>query len=273
MRLTWTGWSGFRAECAGRILLIDAHHGGLSAEPPHPPPDWGVGADALVASHGHYDHCALLPLLARRNPGVPVISTDPVIHFARERWGLDTARTFAGSWEGEGIRVDLRRGRHIERSKPRELALATRWTLARPQSMMVLRKQDEETPSGAPIAAVRVASEEGTLLHACEVIHRRTDLVQAAGWLDDGLLDVLLVGVEPRHEKAVVRGIEALRPRAVIVFTPHQRTRDHFDGRRAERPDLAGVAAAARELPGVTRAVVAELDVPVFIPGRDRDAA
>lgn len=248
MKITWLGWSGFRLEVADKVLLLDAHYGGLQADQPTPPEGWGAGADAVIVSHGHYDHCGVVPVLMARNPLAPLISSTPILSFAQKRWNVDSTRTHRSPWSDGELRVDHLDGIHIRRTPLQSVGLLLRWKLLRRRSLRVLGAQRDASPSAAPIKAVRVRTPEGTLLHACELLHRRTDYREVAGWLGGQRLELLVAGTEPGEEQAVLRGVTLLRPRHVVLFSPHQPTRDHFDGARAHRPDLTGLADRVRGL-------------------------
>jgi len=273
MRITPLGWSGFRIDTADRSVLLDAHYGGFQRAPSAPPRGWGRDADVLVVSHGHYDHCGVLPALVDRNPHAMVVAEDPVRSFAEERWGIPGARLAAPPWGDGAVRLEFHRGRHVSRTRLHSALLAARWSLGRPRSMSVLKSQSAECPGGAPVHAVKLTSEGGSVLHAAEVLHRGADFRQIARWSARGPIDFLLAGVEPTHELSVLRAIIALEPGAVVLFSPHQATRDWFDGHRAERPDLTGLAARIRALAWAPEVVLAQTDKAVELERRARSAA
>ncbi len=272
MQVTWLGWSGFRIATAGRSLLLDAHFGGLEARQPIPPEGWGRDADAIIVSHGHYDHCGVVPQLMERNPDAPLISSRPVLGFAEKRWRIAAERLHRSPYVDDDLEIDHLDGIHIARTPLQSALLVARWSLLRRGSVRVLGQQRDASPSFAPIKAVRIRSGEGTLLHACELLHRRTDFREVAGWLGGQPLGVLLAGAEPGEERSVLRGVTVLRPRHVVLFSPHQDTRDHFDGRRAKRADLAGLAERIRALAWGPTCRVAALDSTIdidLVPGSE----
>ncbi|MCP4872032.1 MAG: MBL fold metallo-hydrolase [Proteobacteria bacterium] len=273
MRITPLGWSGFRIDVAERSVLIDAHHGGFQTTPSPPPRTWGRDADLLVVSHGHFDHCGVLPELVDRNPHAQIVSAEPVRSYAHDRWGIPTSRLVAPPWGDGEVRVEYRRGVHVARTRIESTLLAAKWMALRPRSMSVLRAQSDQCPGGAPVHAIRLVTNEGTVVHAAEVLHRGSDFRAMARWSAGETIDVLLAGVEPTHELAVLRAITVLRPRSVVLFSPHQATRDWFDGPRARRPDMTALASRARALTWAPMVDIAQIDTPARFTQGERDAA
>lgn len=273
MRITPLGWSGFRIDVGDRSILIDAHHGAFETTPAPPPPLWGRDADLLVVSHGHYDHCGSLPELARRNPTARIVAEEPVRSYARDRWSVASSRFEAPPGSDDEVRVEFSPGGHVARTRLQSALLAARWAALRPRSMAVLKAQSAGAPGGAPVHAVRLVTPAGVVLHAAEVLHRGADFRAMARWSGGAPIDVLLAGVEPTHELAVLRSVTVLRPRSVVLFSPHQVARDWFDGPRARRPDLDGLARRIRRLTWVRSTHLARTDEPISLKWHARDAA
>jgi L-ascorbate metabolism protein UlaG (beta-lactamase superfamily) len=68
MRLTWYGTAGFRVETGGQVFLIDPYLSRSDAARPAleiGPADVGDGSE-IYLSHGHFDHAADVPQVARQ---------------------------------------------------------------------------------------------------------------------------------------------------------------------------------------------------------------
>jgi len=71
MRIIWLGHSGFRIEIAGQVLLVDPWLTGNPMFPENRRAEAVAGATHILLSHGHGDHAADAPTLAR-DLGIPV---------------------------------------------------------------------------------------------------------------------------------------------------------------------------------------------------------
>ena len=262
-QITWLGWSGFRIEAGGQTVLVDAHKGGLEPHPSPPPTEWGTGADFVVVSHGHYDHSGSTDVLLRRNPTAPFVSSPIVVDFARQHWGLEPTRPTYSELKTDSVSVELLPGVHYSMPRHRAMARSLRWSVLSPSSMRRLMAQMKSSPGAAPVRAVRIGLGGLRVLHACEVVHRRTDFQQAASWVGGEPLDVFLVGVEPGEERAALRLVATLKPTVTILFSPHQESRDWFDKGRARAPRFQALAQWIRDLPFEIEAHVAVQDQPV----------
>lgn len=247
LHITYLGWSGFRLEAGGEAVTIDAFWGGLQRRVPRMPRDWARDLDAVVVTHGHYDHCASTPELLRRNPEAALVADPAMTSFARRQQGVAAGRCHGGAWGGRQLQVELLRAAHFVERPSRTLPRALRWGAKDPASLLRLLRQRRSTPADAPMHVVRARGAGQTILHAGEVFHSGTSFRQVRQWLGGQPLDVLLAGVEPGQETAVVRGVDALRPRRVLLFSPHRWTRQWFD--RADPLDLGSLAARLSALP------------------------
>ncbi len=70
MKLRWLGTAGFRLQHQDGTLLVDPYVSrNAQARPSHVASIDSLGpADAVILSHGHFDHAADLPELAKRHP-------------------------------------------------------------------------------------------------------------------------------------------------------------------------------------------------------------
>jgi len=115
--LTWLGTAGFRIEYRGAVILIDPY---LSRNPGARPvqekePTDFADADVIFVSHGHFDHLADVPLIARIS-GATVYCSDVAAATLR-RLGVPPERlsTVAGGWtvRENGFTVRVTGSRHI----------------------------------------------------------------------------------------------------------------------------------------------------------------
>lgn len=88
MRLTWLGHSGFRIEIAGQTLLVDPWLADNPAFPDDRRAEAIGGATAILISHGHSDHAADAPQIAREL-GVPVAGTFDLMNWWEKTHGID----------------------------------------------------------------------------------------------------------------------------------------------------------------------------------------
>lgn len=72
MKLTWLGHSGFRMEIGGEVLLIDPWFTDNPVFPADRKADAIGGATNILLTHGHGDHAADTPSIAR-DLGIPVL--------------------------------------------------------------------------------------------------------------------------------------------------------------------------------------------------------
>jgi L-ascorbate metabolism protein UlaG (beta-lactamase superfamily) len=88
MKLTWLGHSGFRIEIADQVLLVDPWLSGNPMFPEERRDEAVRGATAILVSHGHADHAADAPGLAR-DLKIPVAGTYDLVGWWAKTHGIE----------------------------------------------------------------------------------------------------------------------------------------------------------------------------------------
>ncbi|GIX13399.1 MAG: UPF0173 metal-dependent hydrolase [Paracoccaceae bacterium] len=89
MKITWLGHSGFRIEIADQILLVDPWLEGNPMFPEARRAEAIAGATAVLVSHGHGDHAASAPGIAREL-GIPVVGIYDLMQHMEKTAGVGT---------------------------------------------------------------------------------------------------------------------------------------------------------------------------------------
>ena len=100
MRIIWLGHSGFRIEIAGQVLLVDPWLTGNPMFPENRRAEAVAGATHILLSHGHGDHAADAPTLAR-DLGIPVAGIYDLMSYWEQAHGINVV----GFNKGGTIRI------------------------------------------------------------------------------------------------------------------------------------------------------------------------
>lgn len=100
MRIIWLGHSGFRIEIAGQVLLVDPWLTGNPMFPENRRAEAVAGATHILLSHGHGDHAADAPTLAR-DLGIPVAGIYDLMSHWEQAHGINVV----GFNKGGTIRI------------------------------------------------------------------------------------------------------------------------------------------------------------------------
>lgn len=216
LALRWLGCAGFRITAGDAALLIDPW---VSRNPRARPPVSAtlaelLPADAVILSHGHFDHAADVPALCRLAP-VPVHATARGIRsLAREGVPAALLREIEPSWRGQigpfaiqadpvhhvryGAKLIVQTVVRLGWRGPSYLPLLTQWPCGQAVSLRI------------EVGGVRMVH-----MGTAGATARELDAIAARGPVD--VLLVALQGNARIHEIAA-RIVERLKPRVVI---PH----------------------------------------------------
>ena len=101
-KITWLGHGTFLFDLPnGKRLLVDPW---LAGNPACPPAFHDLSVDAILVTHGHFDHVGDLTETIQRSTG-PVVGIFELISWAQKRSGADESR-FIGMNKGGSIRLD-----------------------------------------------------------------------------------------------------------------------------------------------------------------------
>jgi L-ascorbate metabolism protein UlaG (beta-lactamase superfamily) len=222
LHITWYGTAGFRIETGGRVLLIDPYLSrGEGARPRLPfGPEGVTEASEIFLSHGHFDHAADVPRIARQT-GAKVYCSKEVAAALRQRGMADAqiAEVEGGdTFDFSDYRAQCFRSAHVRFDLP----LVARTLLRAIPSMPSLIRQLSRLgrwPQGQVLAWHLALAEENdrVLLH-----------FGSAGWIEEELArfealrlpDVLLLPLQGHSRvcQMAARAVARLRPRIAI---PH----------------------------------------------------
>ncbi|MBN1978829.1 MAG: MBL fold metallo-hydrolase [Anaerolineae bacterium] len=254
MLVTWYGTAGFRIETGGHVFLLDPHLSrSAGARPKLPFGLEDVGkAREIFLSHGHFDHAADVPHIARRTGARVYCST--VAAEALRRQGVPGAQLVAAR-DGDGFDFGVYRAQCFHSAHARfDLSLIAR-TLVRalPSVLFDMRLFSllRHWPQGQVLSWRFALAAEGD-----RVVHH----FGSAGCTEDELArladlsapDVLMFPLQGHTRICVVaaRVVERLNPRVVI---PHHH--DDFYPPISQAVDIAPFVRAVGELSPPVRVV------------------
>lgn len=87
MKITWLGHAGFRIEVGGEVLLIDPWLEGNPMFPAGRRAEAVAGATHVLVTHGHGDHAAEAPAIAR-GLAIPVVGKYDLVSWMERRDGI-----------------------------------------------------------------------------------------------------------------------------------------------------------------------------------------
>ena len=228
---TWLGWSGFLL-VGGKRVAVDPHWSSWTKRGELPPWDL-TPLDGIVLSHGHPDHCGDVPALMSLHPSAWLAVGPGLAGWAKT---LDLGRRLFVLGEElpteiDGVTVTLLPGEHVGEGLAVQARSFARYFSRRPVSALQLLAAAASTPRGGT-HAVLLELPEGTVLHASETLHQRTNLSLWQRQVEGREVDVLLLGVEPGEESSAAKAGAMVGAGRVIAFSPHERQREHFRVRR-----------------------------------------
>ncbi len=261
MLVTWYGTAGFRVETGGRAFLIDPYLSRNADARPRLPfgPQDVTEAREIFLSHGHFDHAADVPLIARQT-GARVYCSAVAAGTLR-RQGVPGAQLVVAR-DGDGFDFGVYRAQCFHSAHARfDLSLIAR-TLVRAIPSILFDTRLFSLPRRWPQGHVlswrfTLAAEDDRVVHH----------LGSAGCTEDGLarltrlesMDVLMFPLQGHTHicRIAARVVERLRPRVVI---PHHH--DDFYPPISQAVDIAPFVEAVGRL----SPPVAVVELPVCEP-------
>jgi L-ascorbate metabolism protein UlaG (beta-lactamase superfamily) len=243
MRLTWYGTAGFRIETGGRVFLIDPYLSRTDAARPAleiGPADIVDGSE-IYLSHGHFDHAADVPQIARRTRAT-IYCSEEVAEELRRR-DVDDAQIVIAR-DGDGFdfgayRAECLSSAHVKFDLPLLASTLWRCLLVLPSFLSGLREH-RGWPQGQVLSWRFTLATEGS-----RVVHH----FGSAGWTAEelarlekmGAPDVLMLPLQGHTHicRIATRAVEGLKPSVVI---PHHH--DDFYPPISQTVDIAPFAEA-----------------------------
>jgi L-ascorbate metabolism protein UlaG (beta-lactamase superfamily) len=264
MRLTWYGTAGFRIETGRRVFLIDPYLGRITAACPALPigPRDVTQASEIYLSHGHFDHAADVPQIARQT-GATVYCSAKVAQALR-RQGVDGAQIVVAR-DGDAFDFNAYRARCYDSTHVRfDLSLI---------AATLYRSLPTLLPCLWRLRGLHRWPRGQVLTWRFTLAAERDRVVQhlgSAGCTEYELArlekldapDVLMVPLQGHTHicRIAARIVARLRPRVVI---PHHH--DDFFPPLSQMVDIAPFVAAVSALPAPVEAIELPLCEPVEV--------
>jgi L-ascorbate metabolism protein UlaG (beta-lactamase superfamily) len=245
--VTWYGTAGFRIETGGRVFLLDPYLSRNATARPVLPfgPEGVTGAREIFLSHGHFDHMADVPQIARQTGARVYCSA--VAAQALRRQGVPDAQPVVAR-EGDGFDFGVYRARcfhstHVRFDFPLIVRTFFRSIPSIPAKVWLLPRL-RHWPQGQVLSwRFTLAAGDGRVVqHLGSAGCTEDELARLA---DLGPPDVLMFPLQghTRICQIAARVVERLKPRVVI---PHHH--DDFYPPLSQAVDIAPFVRAVGEL-------------------------
>lgn len=222
--IKYYGWSAIELRANGKSIFFDHFYRPYCGVHWYGLRDF-AHADLVCVTHGHEEHFLDVPEVLRASHA-RVVATPAVCRFLERRNGIPPSRLKPARW-GESVEVD---GFTIGLFpwKHRDLNLLKALTKAMFRGNTTQLAWAWSSTTNAPFysgyTGFHVALPDGsTVLNYNEGFNTKMtddDLAALAGRFPK--VDVLLAGMQLFFIDDVVRGVEALRPKIVFLYPPHE---------------------------------------------------
>jgi|SRR5690606_13640662 L-ascorbate metabolism protein UlaG (beta-lactamase superfamily) len=255
--IKYYGWSALELRVDGRSVFFDPFFRPYCGAHWFDLPDF-AHADIVCVTHGHEEHFLDVPAVVAAS-GARVVATPAVCRFLARRNGVPEAQLRPIGWNEsvsvEGFEIGAFAWKH------RDINLVKAMTKAVFHGNATQLAWAWSSATNAPFYAgytgYHVRLPDGTtVLNYNEGFNSKTtgeDLAPLAARYAG--LDVLLAGMQLDFVADVVRGVETLGPRVVMLYPPHEKFHEMMEVRSTPWEEFARAVRAA--CPDV-RVVVAE---------------
>jgi hypothetical protein len=249
MRIRYFGWSSLTVEAPNGTLAFDpffrqycgAHWSSI---------DDYADAKVVCVTHGHEEHFLDTPEVVRRS-GATVVSSESACRFLAKRAGIPASQLRPAQplqpVEVAGLRITTFGWKHRDINLPAAFTKAVFGGNA--TQLKWFWSSLTQAPFYAPYTGFHVELPGGaTILNYNEGFNTKMTDAEIADLGSRFKVDLLLAGMQLDFTADLARGVAALRPRAVLLYPPHEKFHEMMGARSA--PWIEFVKAAQSAAPG-----------------------
>ena len=203
----------------------------------------------ICVTHGHEEHFLDVPAIAQAT-GATVVGSPSVCSFLKWRRGIPAERLRVidprhfGTLSLPGFELTAFRWKHRDINLPRALSRALFHGNATQLSWAW--SSATRAPFYAPYTGYHVELPDGlTVMNYNEGFNTKMTDAEITDLGRRLRTDVLLAGIQLNFVADVVRGIEALRPKVVVLYPPHDKFHEMMGVSSKPWADFAAAASAA----------------------------
>ncbi len=255
--IKYYGWSAIELRVHGKSIFFDPFYRPYCGAHWFDAPDF-AHADVVCVTHGHEEHFLDVPQVVR-STGAQVVATPAVCRFLERRSKVPARQLLPTEW-GAKVRVaEVEIGLFPWKHRDINLVKAMSKAVFRGNATQLSWAWSSATnaPFYAGYTGFHLTLPDGmTVLNYNEGFNSKTteaDLAQLHR--DYPRVDVLLAGMQLNFIDDVVRGVQALGPKLVFLYPPHEKFHEMMEVSSAPWADFA--SAVRRACPQV-QVVVAE---------------
>jgi L-ascorbate metabolism protein UlaG (beta-lactamase superfamily) len=255
--IKYYGWSAIELRVRGKSIFFDPFFRPYCGAHWFDQQDF-AHADVVCVTHGHEEHFLDVPQVVR-STGAQVVATPAVCRFLERRSKIPHGQLLPTEWGGRVRAADVDIALFPWKHRDINLVKAMSKAVFRGNATQLSWAWSSATnaPFYAGYTGFHLTLPDGTtVLNDNEGFNSKTteaDLQQLHR--DHPRVDVLLAGMQLFFIDDVVRGVQALGPRVVFLYPPHEKFHEMMEVGSAPWEDFA--SAVRRACPQV-RVVVAE---------------
>jgi hypothetical protein len=266
MRIRYFGWSSLVLEAPNGTLAFDPFFRAYCGARWSSPGDY-AHAKVVCVTHGHEEHFLDTPEVVRRS-GATVVSSEAACRFLARRAAIPAAQLRPARplhpLEVAGFRITTFGWKHRDINLPAAFTRAAFGGNA--TQLKWFWSSLTQAPFYAPYTGFHVELPDGTtVLNYNEGFNTKMTDVEIRELGARFKVDVLLAGMQLNFMADVARGVAALKPRAVLLYPPHERFHEMMGARSAPWDEF--VEAAQSAAPGAVVLAAQPGDVFEFDAG------